>query len=127
MSSSIIRIYVAEDAPEPEQINIVVDRFAQRPQRVACLQGILDFSNARANWMARCLTVEYGTWFRVVLPGPQKMELPVRLGGTTVFFWRSALHHLGGGDAHNVTEDADLWGAHCAAWLSHRNDPCRHL
>jgi cellulose synthase/poly-beta-1,6-N-acetylglucosamine synthase-like glycosyltransferase len=32
----------------------------------------------------------------------------VPLGGTTLFFRREALEALGGWDAHNVTEDADL-------------------
>jgi cellulose synthase/poly-beta-1,6-N-acetylglucosamine synthase-like glycosyltransferase len=34
------------------------------------------------------------------------MVLP--LGGTTLFFRRHILEELGGWDAHNVTEDADL-------------------
>jgi glycosyltransferase XagB len=105
---SIIGIYDAEDRPAPDQITRVVERFYQRGPQVACLQGILDYFNPHTNWMARCFTVEYAGWFRVVLPGLQRLGLPIPLGGTTLFFRRAALEELGAWDAHNVTEDADL-------------------
>ncbi len=105
---SIIGIYDAEDAPEPDQIHRIVRRFHERGPEVACLQGVLDFYNARSNWMARAFALEYAAWFRVILPGLEHMGLAVPLGGTTVFLRRAALEALGGWDAHNVTEDADL-------------------
>ncbi len=105
---SIIGIYDAEDAPEPDQIHKIVARFRAAGPWVACLQGVLDFYNPRTNWLSRCFTVEYATWFRIVLPGLERMGFAVPLGGTTVFFRRAALEALGGWDAHNVTEDADL-------------------
>ncbi len=105
---SIVGVYDAEDAPDPDQIARVVARFHARGPRVACLQGILDFYNPRRNWLSRCFTVEYAAWFRIVLPGLARLGLPVPLGGTTLFFRRAALEALGGWDAHNVTEDADL-------------------
>jgi cellulose synthase/poly-beta-1,6-N-acetylglucosamine synthase-like glycosyltransferase len=105
---SIIGIYDAEDAPAPDQIRKMVSHFHRRGPEVACLQGVLDFYNARANWLARCFAIEYAAWFRVVLPGLSRLGIPVPLGGTTLFFRRAALESLGGWDAHNVTEDADL-------------------
>ncbi len=105
---TIIGVYDAEDAPAPDQIRRVVDRFHQRSGDVACLQGVLDFYNPTTNWLARCFTMEYAAWFRVILPGLDRLGLPVPLGGTTLFFRRSVLEALGGWDAHNVTEDADL-------------------
>lgn len=104
----VIGVWDAEDAPAPDQIDRIVARFAEAPPQVACLQGILDFYNPRTNWRARCFTIEYASWFRVILPGLARMGLVVPLGGTTHFFRRSALEALGGWDAHNVTEDADL-------------------
>ena len=104
----IIGVYDAEDAPDPDQINRVVCRFHQRGSQVACLQGVLDYYNARTNWIARCFTIEYATWFRVVLPGLQKLGLILPLWGTTLFVRRNVLEQLGAWDAHNVTEDADL-------------------
>ena len=105
---SIIGIYDAEDAPAPDQIRRVVDRFHMRDAKVACLQGVLDFYNPRTNWLSRCFTMEYATWFRVILPGLARLGFAIPLGGTTLFFRRDALESLGGWDAHNVTEDADL-------------------
>ncbi|MBR9762292.1 MAG: glycosyltransferase [Rhodobacteraceae bacterium] len=104
----IIGIYDAEDAPDPDQLRRVAARFAAAPERTACLQGALDYYNPRQNWLARCFTVEYNTWFRLVLPGMARMGFAVPLGGTTLFMRRNVLEILGGWDAHNVTEDADL-------------------
>lgn len=105
---SIIGVYDAEDAPAPDQIARVVQRFHEAPPEVVCLQGVLDFYNPRANWLARCFTMEYAAWFRVILPGLARLRLPVPLGGTTLFFRRDVLEDLGAWDAWNVTEDADL-------------------
>ncbi len=105
---TIIGIYDAEDAPDPDQIRKVVDRFHTCGSEVACLQGVLDYYNPRTNWLSRCFTIEYATWFRLILPGIARLGLAVPLGGTTLFFRRSVIEELGGWDAHNVTEDADL-------------------
>ncbi|MEH7826632.1 glycosyltransferase [Gemmobacter denitrificans] len=105
---SIIGVYDAEDAPEPDQIRRVVQRFHNRGPEVACLQGVLDFYNAHTNWLSRCFTMEYAAWFRIILPGLERLGLPIPLGGTTLFFRRGALESLGAWDAWNVTEDADL-------------------
>ena len=69
---------------------------------------MLDFYNPRTNWLSRCFTIEYAAWFRLILPGLARLKLVVPLGGTTLFFRRAILEDLGGWDAHNVTEDADL-------------------
>lgn len=104
----IIGIFDAEDAPEADQITIVARRFQQVPREVACLQGILDYYNPTQNWLARCFTIEYATWFRTLMPGMARLGLAIPLGGTTLYFRRDVLEELGGWDAHNVTEDADL-------------------
>lgn len=104
----IIGIYDAEDAPEPDQLSKVAVHFAQSPPEVVCVQGRLDFYNTHSNWMARCFTIEYASWFRVILPRLITLGGLIPLGGTTLFFRKSALLELGGWDAHNVTEDADL-------------------
>lgn len=104
----IIGVWDAEDAPAPDQLEQVARRFARAPHNVVCLQGILDFYNPRRNWLARCFTIEYASWFRVILPGIARLGLVVPLGGTTMFIRRKALDRVGAWDAHNVTEDADL-------------------
>ncbi|WP_333814690.1 glycosyltransferase [Tabrizicola sp.] len=105
---AIVGVYDAEDAPEPDQLLKVVERFQRSGPEVACLQGMLDYYNPRTNWLSRCFTIEYAGWFRLVLPGLARLGLVVPLGGTTLFFRRDVLDRLGAWDAHNVTEDADL-------------------
>ncbi len=104
----IIGIYDAEDRPDTDQLAKVTARFAERAPEVACLQGRLDYYNARHNLLSRLFAIEYANWFRVLLPGVQRMGLVVPLGGTTLFLRRAALVGIGGWDAHNVTEDAEL-------------------
>lgn len=105
---SIVGVWDAEDAPAPDQIHRVARRFGERGPDLACVQGVLDYYNPRTNWLSRCFTIEYAAWFRIVLPGMERLGLAVPLGGTTLFFRREALERLGGWDAYNVTEDADL-------------------
>jgi cellulose synthase/poly-beta-1,6-N-acetylglucosamine synthase-like glycosyltransferase len=104
----LIGVYDAEDAPSPDQLHKVAERFARGGPDLACVQGVLDYYNPRTNWLSRCFTIEYAAWFRLMLPGLEKLGLVVPLGGTTLFFRRDVLEDLGGWDAHNVTEDADL-------------------
>ncbi|MBO9432894.1 glycosyltransferase [Ruegeria sp. R13_0] len=111
----ILGVWDAEDAPQPDQIERVVDHFTQAAPEVVCLQGALDYYNPRTNWRSRCFTIEYNSWFRVILPGIAKLGFVVPLGGTTFFFRRDKLLELGGWDAHNVTEDADLGVRLCRA------------
>ena len=105
---SIIGVWDAEDAPEPDQIEKVVTSFQDAPESVACLQGVLDYYNPKTNWISRCFTIEYATWWRMILPGVAQLGLVIPLGGTTLFFRRNILEKLCGWDAHNMTEDADL-------------------
>lgn len=104
----IIGVWDAEDAPDIDQLERVAAHFARAGSNVACLQGVLDYYNARQNWLARCFTIEYASWWRLVLPGVARLGLVLPLGGTTLFFRRDILEKLGAWDAHNVTEDADL-------------------
>ncbi|MCG6884513.1 MAG: glycosyltransferase [Silicimonas sp.] len=120
LRGDIVGIYDAEDAPAADQLRRVAEAFALAPADVACVQGVLDFYNATGNLLTRCFAIDYAVWFRLVLPGFERLGLVVPLGGTTVFFRRAALEALGRWDAHNVTEDADLglrlarWGYRCA-------------
>lgn len=117
LRGDIIGIYDAEDAPEPDQVFKVVRRFGAADADVACVQCALDYYNADTNWISRCFTIEYAVLFRVILPGLERLRLPILLGGTSVFFRRDRLEELGRWDAQNVTEDADLGvRLHRAGW-----------
>ena len=105
---AIVGVWDAEDAPARDQLLRVAAEFAAAPPSTACLQGRLAFATRGHGWLARCFALEYAGWFRIVLPGLEALGLPVPLGGTTVFLRRGPLEAVGGWDAHNVTEDADL-------------------
>lgn len=129
----IIGIWDAEDAPAPDQLDDIARHFAAAPPDVVCLQGVLDYYNPRANWLARCFTIEYASWFRVILPGIGRLGFVLPLGGTTLFIRRDALEAMGGWDAHNVTEDADLglriarfgWRTQAIATVTEEEANCR--
>lgn len=104
----IVGILDAEDRPAPDQLTQVATLLADAAPETACVQCQLSWFNARENWITRCFQIEYGIWFDVLLRGFQWLGLPVPLGGTSVYFRRRVLEELGGWDAHNVTEDADL-------------------
>ena len=107
-SGSIIGVYDAEDAPEADQVAKAVSHLQTADLRVACVQARLDFYNHTKNWIARCFALEYNILFRIFLPGLMRMDLPIPLGGTSIFIRRDVLEEVGQWDAHNVTEDADL-------------------
>jgi cellulose synthase/poly-beta-1,6-N-acetylglucosamine synthase-like glycosyltransferase len=104
----IVGVLDAEDRPDPGQLRAVAEHLRNAPPEVACVQCQLAWFNARENWISRCFQIEYAIWFDVLLRGFQRLGLPIPLGGTSVYFRRSALRDLDGWDAHNVTEDADL-------------------
>lgn len=132
---SIVGVWDAEDRPEPAQLRKIAAHFARAGDDVACLQGKLDYYNPRVNWLSRCFTIEYAGWFRAMLPGLARLGLVIPLGGTTLFFRRDILEELGGWDAHNVTEDADLgvrlarrgWRTELADTVTHEEANCRTI
>ncbi len=103
-----LTIYDAEDRPDPDQLRLAVARFRQLPERVACLQARLVIDNVDDGWLTRMFALEYAGLFDVVNAGLMRAGLPVLLGGTSNHFRTSVLRRLGGWDAWNVTEDADL-------------------
>jgi cellulose synthase/poly-beta-1,6-N-acetylglucosamine synthase-like glycosyltransferase len=107
-SGEYIAIYDAEDIPEPRQLKRAVLAFQGVEPDVACVQSKLDYYNADQNLLTRLFTAEYALWFSLVLPGLQSIKAPIPLGGTSNHFQKKLLKELGGWDAFNVTEDADL-------------------
>jgi cellulose synthase/poly-beta-1,6-N-acetylglucosamine synthase-like glycosyltransferase len=101
-------IYDAEDRPEPDQLRKVVETFRRSPPNTACLQCRLSYYNASENWLTRMFTLDYALWFDLVLPGLERLNIPIPLGGTSNHFRTEVLRQLHGWDPFNVTEDADL-------------------
>ncbi|MFI7005372.1 glycosyltransferase [Streptomyces sp. NPDC050145] len=116
----LLVIFDAEDRPDPAQLRRVAARFAARDEHTACVQAQLLFRNDSANWLTRQFAMEYALRFGLALPGLERLRLPIPLGGTSNHFRTDTLRALGGWDAWNVTEDADL-GMRCAA-MGHRTE-----
>jgi len=103
-----VTIYDAEDKPEPDQLKKVVLAFRKAPANVACIQCRLNYYNRDENWLTRMFTLEYSTWFDLLLPGLEALRIPIPLGGTSNHFKTETLRSLLAWDPYNMTEDADL-------------------
>lgn len=104
----LLTVYDAEDDPDPGQLRLAAALFARLPERTACLQGRLVIDNADDSWLTRAYALEYAGLFDVLNPALARCSLPVPLGGTSMHLRVPVLRALGGWDAYNVTEDADL-------------------
>ena len=103
-----IAVFDAEDRPDPGQLRAALDVFRTGGDDIACAQASLCIHNVSDSLFTRMFAAEYAGQFDAVLPGLAKMKLPLPLGGTSNHFRAHALRDVGGWDAWNVTEDADL-------------------
>jgi glycosyltransferase XagB len=110
----LIVIYDAEDRPDPGQLRLVAAQFLSSDDTLACVQAKLMVSNAGQSFITRQFALEYCLRYELTLPGLARLGLPIPLGGTSNHFRTPVLRELGGWDAWNVTEDADL-GMRCSA------------
>lgn len=108
LESELVVVFDAEDRPEPDQLRKAAARFAVAPPDVACLQARLAIDNGADGWLARLFAIEYAALFDALDPGFAALDMPLPLGGTSNHFRVAALRGVGGWDAWNVTEDADL-------------------
>lgn len=107
-SGDYVTLYDAEDRPDPLQLVEAWQHFQQASPQVACLQAPLVVTNNRASALSAMFAFEYAALFRAILPWLARRGLVVPLGGTSNHFRRAALEEVGGWDAFNVTEDAEL-------------------
>ncbi len=107
-TGELLVIYDAEDVPEPDQLRKAVAIFRRYDDRLVCIQSKLNYFNRDQNILTRWFTIEYSTWFDLLLPGLDRTGAPIPLGGTSNHFRTEALRQLGGWDPFNTTEDADL-------------------
>jgi glycosyltransferase XagB len=110
----LIVIYDAEDRPNPDQLRLTAAHFRGSDEKLACVQAKLMVANAEQSFISRQFALEYCLRYEVTLPGLARLGLPIPLGGTSNHFRTAVLRELGGWDAWNVTEDADL-GMRCSA------------
>jgi cellulose synthase/poly-beta-1,6-N-acetylglucosamine synthase-like glycosyltransferase len=107
-AGSLITVYDAEDAPDPAQIRDAARLFRTLPPEVVCLQARLVIDNASDGWLPLMMAIEYAGLFDATKCGFAAMAIPVALGGTSNHFRADALRSVGGWDAWNVAEDADM-------------------
>jgi len=105
---SLFTIFDAEDIPDPQQLRMAAARFLSAPPDLACLQARLVIDHAGNGTLPALFALEYAALFEVLNPGLLRFGLPILLGGTSNHFRTQALRDIGGWDAWNVTEDADL-------------------
>jgi hypothetical protein len=104
-----LTIYDAEDMPEPDQLKKAVAAFRNTgDDNYICFQARLNYFNKNENFLTRMFTLEYSGWFDCLLPGLDRANLPIPLGGTSNHFDVKKLREIGAWDPFNVTEDADL-------------------
>ncbi|MDP3319171.1 MAG: glycosyltransferase, partial [Bosea sp. (in: a-proteobacteria)] len=104
----LFTIYDAEDIPDPQQLRMAAARFLRAPEDLACLQARLVIDHPGEGLLPALFALEYAGLFEVLNPGLLRAGLPIMLGGTSNHFRTGALRAVGGWDAWNVTEDADL-------------------
>ncbi|MGV9009816.1 glycosyltransferase family 2 protein [Brevundimonas sp.] len=114
VTGQLLTVYDAEDDPDPLQMKEAASRFAADASgRLACLQAPLRIRRnckgpEKSVFLDRQFGAEYASLFETVLPGMARLGLPFTLGGTSNHFRVDVLRQVGGWDAFNVTEDADL-------------------
>ncbi|WP_394811429.1 glycosyltransferase family 2 protein [Gordonia jinghuaiqii] len=106
--SDLVTIYDAEDIPDPLQLRRAAAIFAASPPEVASVQARLGYFNERDNLLTRWFAIEYDQWFSYMLPALSASKCVIPLGGTSNHIRTHVLREVGGWDAFNVTEDADL-------------------
>jgi cellulose synthase/poly-beta-1,6-N-acetylglucosamine synthase-like glycosyltransferase len=104
----LVTIYDAEDIPEPDQLKKAVLAFRSGKPNLVCVQAALNYFNSNENYLTRMFALEYSYWFDYMVPGLDRLGLPIPLGGTSNHFRLDRLRELGAWDPFNVTEDADL-------------------
>ena len=105
---TLLTIFDAEDVPEPQQLRQAASRFLHAQPQVACLQASLIIHNGKDHSLAHLFSLEYAALFDLFNRGIAAWHLPMALGGTSNHFRVEVLRGVGGWDAWNVAEDADL-------------------
>ncbi len=101
-------IYDAEDIPASDQLKMAAVAFRKSGPEYMCFQAALNYFNIEENVLTRMFTLEYSYWFDYLVPGLDRLHLPIPLGGTSNHFRTETLRGLSGWDPFNTTEDADL-------------------
>ncbi len=103
-----IVIFDAEDKPDSEQLLTAAAVFASRDDSVVCLQAPLQIHLPDNKWLQNQFALEYKILFSLSLQVLSNLNMVMPLGGSSNHFHANSLRNVGGWDAFNLTEDAEL-------------------
>lgn len=98
-------IYDIEDVPDPYQLHCAA--YYMQKYNYDCIQFPLEFASDNSlasGWQV----IDYVLWYHNLVLVLQKLHAPIPLGGTSNHFRTKTLRSVGGWNAYNVTEDAEL-------------------
>ena len=103
-----LTIYDAEDLPDRQQLKKALMEFKNLSDDYICVQARLNYYNKNENILTKCFSIEYSLYFEYYLQIFSYLFNFFPLSGTSNHFKVDKLRKLGGWDAYNVTEDAEL-------------------
>jgi cellulose synthase/poly-beta-1,6-N-acetylglucosamine synthase-like glycosyltransferase len=107
-TGELLTVYDAEDAPDPKQLRLAASVIQSGTGTIWAAQAMLRIWNMDESWISALFYIEYAYWYELYLPHLERIGFPIPLGGTSNHIPTQILKHIGGWDAFNVTEDADL-------------------
>ncbi len=105
-TGEIIAIVDVEDIPDRDVFLKAAAALTKHGYHAA--QVILRISNQDDSWITRIFAMEYAGWFRIMLNGRARIGSYTPLGGTGNYFLRNVIALVGGWDAINLAEDAEI-------------------
>ena len=105
-TGDIVAIMDVEDIPDRDVFLKVASALSKHGYDAA--QVILRISNQDDSWITRIFSMEYAGWFRIMLNGRARLGSYTPLGGTGNYFLRKVVMSVGGWDAVNLAEDAEI-------------------
>lgn len=105
-TGEIIGVVDAEDIVEVDLLKKVASAIVDHGYDT--VQVMLRIGNVDDGWIPRLFAMEYAGWFRIWLNARSKLRIYTPLGGTGNYITRAALKEVGGWDATNLAEDAEL-------------------
>ncbi|MCS7141200.1 MAG: glycosyltransferase [Candidatus Nitrosocaldus sp.] len=105
-TGEIVGVVDAEDIVEVDLLRKVA--YAITYHGYDTVQVMLRIGNVDDSWISRLFAMEYAGWFGIWLNARSRLRLYTPLGGTGNYIARAALREVGGWDATNLAEDAEL-------------------
>jgi cellulose synthase/poly-beta-1,6-N-acetylglucosamine synthase-like glycosyltransferase len=106
-SHELIAVYDADNSPEPEALRYLVAELMADP-RLAAVVGKVRTLNRTANFLTRCISVEFMSFQWIVQGGRWRLFRLASLPGTNYVIRREALARAGGWDLGAIADDAEL-------------------